>query len=156
MTLDEFKLLDSPEGDQNAARMSYIANMILGQNPRLLRGEDMAGPCGVYTNGKSPTGPELASIADYFEPANQAQAVQATPVVITQEQLSGHPWLTMPAPVVGNYLHMYEVTIRSLFGDLQSGSFIRVSYGDRRIDALLTQQMIDDNTWIVARFAISK
>lgn len=154
MTLDDFLALDTPDGDQNAARLDYVAQVIIGQNPRLRRGDDMTGPVAAIRKGKQYSG----SLATPDE-GPQPKTISARAISVPPEQLFDfHPWLDVLA---GDFLHMYQVEIVNGFGDRKVGDRVRVKFdpnefeGGAYVYIPLTQDMIDQTTRIVIRFGIS-
>lgn len=141
MNLQEFRLLHTPEGDRHAAQVNWVANLILDQNPRLRRGDNMNGQSSMMLNGKFTFGGNL---------------VLCVRRKISVHQLNGHPWIDLNVED-RNYLHMYKVALSSPFDDNQIGNSIPVSLenGDH-IHVPLTQDMIDQTTSIHIVYGLSK
>ena len=150
MTLDDFRALDNMYGDQHAARMDYVANVIIGQNPRLRRGDDMTGPVSSFKRG-SVAGPEDGGIPQ------TALSLCVDP----QDLFNFHPYLKIPQ--IGDWLHMYLVQETSpVFSGLHVGAEIDVEYSDGagylpkyKTKTFLTQDMIDATTKIMIRYCLS-
>lgn len=157
MTLNDFRILDTLEGNQKAAQLNWIAaNLILMQNPRLERGDDMEGPIGLFKDGRKAEPPPFDFAND--DPLGQHSggpvAITAQTVKLSVQQLTGHPWLD--GSLAGNYLHMYSIEERSPYGEKRAGETITVKYGERRLQIGLTQSLIDEATYFLVRFGISK
>jgi hypothetical protein len=151
MNLQEFRALETDKTDRQAAQKDWIANILIGQNPRLRRGEDMTGPIMMCLDGKY--------VADlpgypYPPPPRPATPIKAYKMQISEAQLDFHPWIDLPEQ--GNWLHMYNVELRSPFMGMKPGDFVVMPYRDHSVTVELTQFMIDETTTIWIGFGISK
>lgn len=151
MTLHEFRLLSEAEQRQ------WVAGTIIAQHPRLRRGDDALGPVGLFLNGKT-WGPENEIYADdQITPIGpRAFPCSARSLTASFDQLiGGHPFLDIPVKDE-NYLHMYQVEVRSAFGERVAGDKLTVIHNNYPITIALTQEMIDDSTVVFIRCALSK
>lgn len=158
MTLDQFRALDTAEADQNAARCTWVGNILLYQNPRLRFGANMTGPVDVFKNGQKVTNTQrFDAVTEMIY--GGGTTVSARIIRLTQpEVLDGHPWVDIKAGD-NNWLHMYQVSEITPFGEnVQPGELIPVVYGDgaAKLRIPLTQAIIDENTEFLVRFALSK
>jgi hypothetical protein len=151
MNLQDFRALETDETDRQFAQKDWIANLLIGQNPRLRRGADMFGPVMLAYNGRTVS----ESSYNPFEAASyKGTAIKAHKMQISEEQLDFHPWIDMPEQ--GNWLHMYNIELRSPFAGMVPGDFIQMPYRDTSVTVELTQSMIDETTTIWISFGISK
>lgn len=132
-------------------RMVWVENLVLSQNPRLRKGERMIGPIGAYKHGKTYVPTYTAS--EMLTP--DVVTVQAKEYLLTDDNIDGHPFLDID---VGgnNFLHMYEVKPRCALGEVQVGDVIKLTWCQAFVNVTVTQQMIDEHTTFIARFALSK
>ena len=153
MNLQEFRNLD------DRGLKDWVGTcLILGQNPRLRRGDDLTTPVAAVANGR------LAS-----HDTDGVQTVQAITLrVDIQAVLDGHPWITLPEIAKeANYFHMYEVRVLSSFDRASKpaavGDLIPVqqlqdweAIAGVKFKIPLTQELIDQFTYVTIRVAFSK
>jgi hypothetical protein len=159
MNLEEFRLLDNLEGDQNAARCEWVGHVIAGQSNWLRRGENLTGPIGRFHKGRTFTDADIQYADDQFTPIGVVpDTVQAFTIKATIEQVcDGHPWLNLGRDANdANYYHLYTVELRHAFGDLRVGDLVTMIYHGQPFKIAITQQMIDETTYALIRLALSK
>ena len=150
MTLDDFRALDNPEGDQNAARCYYVGNLIIGQNPRLRLGDNMPSPACRFFDGR-------ISSDEGTEPHLDPPGTLVTSKVLTAsvaQILNYHPFLRFDAGEY-NYLHMFTVDLVHPFEPAQAGDLISATYNSISLKVPLTQQQIDEHTVVQIRYSLS-
>lgn len=151
MNLQEFRALETNEADRQAVQKDWVANLILGQNPRMRRGEDMTGPIMMCLNGKAVIEPSGYPFEDM---RFRGTPIKTNKMQISEAQLDFHPWIDIPEQ--GNWLHMYSVELRSPFMGMNPGDFVVMPYRDNSVTVELTQFMIDETTTIWISFGVSK
>jgi hypothetical protein len=159
MNLEEFRNLDSAEGDQNAARCDVVGHLIAGQLPWLRRGVNMTGPIGRYLKGREFTDADYVYDSDGFTPLGTVPQVSpAFTIKATIDQIRDyHPWLDLgKESAEGNYFHLYQVAVMNAFGDKQAGSEVIMTYQGHPFKVTLTQNMIDESSYVLIRLALSK
>jgi hypothetical protein len=154
MTLDEFLDLETAEGDKEAHQMNWVANTIIGQNPRLLRGDNIPGPVSMVCNGRYSPEPVLQNPLEWNSPDLRVAVEQKTIKATVEQVLTGHPWLDIE---VGkhNYLHMRGVLLSGPFANKKPGDLVRAHIGSLPIDVALTKDHIDATTYFVISYALS-
>lgn len=159
MNLEEFRALDTPEGDQNAARCTWIGHMISGQLPWLRRGDDLTGPIGRFLKGRTFTDADIQYADDGFTPLGpHPETAQAFTIKATIDQVCDyHPWLDLgKGSVENNYFHLYTVELRHAFEGKRVGDTVNMTYNGQPFKVAITQQMIDESTYVLIRLALSK
>lgn len=159
MNLEEFRNLDNPEGDQNAARCDWVGHTIMGQHAWLRRGENLTGPIGRFKNGRSFTDADIQYADDHFTPIGVLpDNVQAFTIKATVDQVcDGHPWLNLGRDASeANYFHLYTVSLLHAFEGKKAGDLITMTYNGQPFKIAITQQMIDESTYVLIRLALSK
>jgi len=150
MDLEQFRSLDQ------AAQRQWVAQLILGQNARLRLGEEMDGPIGRFRNGKKFADSAEIDPNTFLPIGPVASVVQSINLRLTQQEiLDGHPFIDFKLGQ-SNYLHLYEVTEITPFGEKKAGDMIYVKHNDHRFQVQLTQQLIDEATEFIVRFAVSE
>lgn len=159
MNLEEFRALDTPEGDQNAARCAWVGHMIAGQLPWLRRGDDLTGPIGRFLKGRAFTDADVQYADDGFTvvgpqpPCSQAFTIKAT----IDQVCDYHPWLDLGKDSAeNNYFHLYTVDLRHAFDTQRAGDLATMTYRGEPFKVAITQQMIDESTYVLIRLALSK
>ena len=159
MNLEELRLLDSPEGDQNAARCTWVGHLIMSQMTWLRRGDDLAGPQGRFHKGRTFTDADCQYADDGFTVIGPSPAcVPAFTIKATIEQICDfHPWLDLgQACSEHNYFHLHTVELRCAFDDKKAGDLVTMTYHGMPFKVAITQQMIDESTYVLIRLALSK
>ncbi len=133
-------------------RMDWVENLVVAQNPRLRKGERMTGPVGVYQFGRTYV-PRFETPEDFVAP--DVGTVQAKAYLLNNDNIDGHPFLDIDVGS-NNYLNLYEVVPSCIFGTSQVGDIIKTSYGRIKVDVVLTQELMEQHTTFLARFALSK
>lgn len=152
MSIAEFRNL-GPE-----MRLRLIGHLIMAQHARLRRGDDMTGPVGLFQDGRHWSTETETFTSNILIPDDpRPTAVQAYHLRATPEQvLDGHPFLHIPVND-NNYFHLYEVEVFSAFGDQKAGDMITATTGSGYVITVpLTQEMIDDSSFVLIRYALSK
>ena len=150
MNLTNFRNLDQ------AAQLYHIAYMILGQNPRLMRGDDMDGPVCRFHNGKIPAEVQI-DLRSLEETPESGLRHSASTYRMSPKQLDGHPFVDLGPLGGANYIHMHSINIESPFDKYVVGDMIPVTFGSSvKLKMPLTQEMIDNSSTIFVRLTTSQ
>jgi hypothetical protein len=116
----------------------------------------MVGPVGLFLHGRTFS----ASVYDddFTAVDKGQQVVSAFKINATPDQICNfHPWLNLGDESSNyNYFHLFSVNVHHAFDNKQTGDLVTMTYRGGSFQVLITQQMIDESSYVVIRLGLSK
>lgn len=147
MTLDDFRALETADGNRLEAQLNWVANTLLGQYSHLRRGQDMTGPVGQYEHGRY---------------VREAQTITTQTVYATVDQLlTGHPFLRLNGAADYNYFHLFRIDLMSSLTapgerEVLAGDVVIAKVNGFPVPLVVDQAVVDATSSFTIRIGLSK